>query len=110
VGEAGHQRIASLPPVLADDLIPSLSFAPGERVIVTDAQVIVHPPRTVADLLRRRVRAAVGVTQIEQAENAPEATARTRPATCSRSLVKVPRWQRPAFRRCEPGLVRGSGT
>jgi Glycosyl transferase family 2 len=90
VSEAGHARIASLPPVLGDDLAASLSFTPGERAIVPGARVVVHPPRTVADLLRRRVRAAVVVTQIERAQadgatigaapGASAATARTRPA------------------------------
>ncbi len=80
VSEAGHERIASLPPVLADDLAASLVFAPEERVIVPAAQVVVHVPRTAGDLLRRRVRAAMGVDQVEQAEGGPEATARTRPA------------------------------
>jgi hypothetical protein len=90
VNEAGHSRITSLPPVLADDLAASLSFAPQERTIATGARVVVHPPRTVADLLRRRVRAAVGVKQIERAQaqgariggaqSPPDATARTRSA------------------------------
>ena len=80
VSESGHARITNLPPLMADDLAASLSFAPGERVITADARVIVHPPRTAADLLRRRVRAAVTVTQIEQTAGAPAATARTRPA------------------------------
>jgi hypothetical protein len=64
---------------MADDLAASLSFAPEERAIAAGARVIVHPPRTAADLLRRRVRAAVTVTQIEQTAGAPTATARTRP-------------------------------
>lgn len=80
VSESGYARIASLPPLMADDLAASLSFAPDERTIATDARVIVHPPRTSADLFRRRVRAAVTVTQIEQTADAPSATARTRPA------------------------------
>jgi glycosyltransferase involved in cell wall biosynthesis len=79
VSEAGHVRIASLPPVLADDLAASLSFSPGERAIADGARVVVHPPRTAADLMRRRVRAAVSVTQIEHTEGAPGATARTQP-------------------------------
>ncbi len=89
VTEAGHERIASLPPVLGDDLAASLSFTPQERAIVPGARVVVHPPRTFADLLRRRVRAAVVVTQIERAQaegaqigaapGASNATARTRP-------------------------------
>jgi hypothetical protein len=80
LSEAGHARVASLPPLLADDLAASLAFAPEERVIVPGARVIIHPPRTVADLLRRRVRATMGVTQVEQEEGAPDSTARTRPA------------------------------
>jgi hypothetical protein len=79
LSEAGHARVASLPPLLADDLAASLVFGPDERVIVPGAQVVVHVPRTAGDLLRRRVRAAMGVNQVEQAEGGPEASARTRP-------------------------------
>src|SRR6185312_98107 len=46
VSEKGHERLASLPPLLADDLAASLVFAPDERVIVPSARVVVHPPRT----------------------------------------------------------------
>jgi hypothetical protein len=48
-------------------------------VIANGARVVIHPPRTVTDLLRRRARAVVGVAQIEQAPDMPESTARTRP-------------------------------
>ena len=34
LSEAGHARVASLPPLLADDLAASLVFGPDERVIV----------------------------------------------------------------------------
>lgn len=74
----GHERFAGLPPVLADDLALSLVFTPPERRIVPGAQVVVHTPRTLADLLRRRVRAAEGVAQIERAPRAPQSSARTR--------------------------------
>src|SRR5215469_16753722 len=80
VSEEGYRRIASLPPVLADDLAASLEFSPTERVIVQDATVTVHPPRTFSDLLRGRARAVMGTTQLEQAEGAPIATAHTRSA------------------------------
>jgi hypothetical protein len=80
VSEAGHQRLAALPPLLADDLAASLSFGPAERSITTAATVIYHPPRTVADLLRRRIRAVTGVAQIERTPQAPASTARTSPA------------------------------
>ena len=79
LSEAGHARVAGLPPLLADDLVASLAFAPGERAIVPAARVVVHTPRTVRDLLRRRVRATMGVNQIAAAQGAPESTARTRP-------------------------------
>ena len=78
VSEAGYERISGLPPVLADDLAASLAFSPDERVIVPGARVIVHPPRTLADLLRVRTRAAMGVDQVEETADAPNSTARTR--------------------------------
>ena len=79
LSEAGYTRVAGLPPLLADDLVASLAFQPAERVIVPGARVVVHTPRTFRDLLRRRVRATMGVNQVEEAEGAPASTARTRP-------------------------------
>jgi hypothetical protein len=90
VSVAGYQRIAHLPPLLADDLAASLTFSQDERVIVPDAHVIVHPPRILADLLRSRTRAAMGVNQIEQAEDAPRSTARTRPTELLRIACQSP--------------------
>jgi hypothetical protein len=78
VGQAGYERLASLPALLSDDLAVSLSFAPAERRVVDHARVTIHPPRRFGDLLRRRVRAAHGVAQIEGTGGAPESTARTR--------------------------------
>ena len=78
LSEQGHEHFAGLPPVLADDLAVSLLFTPPERRIVPGAQVVVHTPRTLADLLRRRIRAAEGVAQIEQARQVPRPSARTR--------------------------------
>jgi glycosyltransferase involved in cell wall biosynthesis len=80
VSQAGHQRMGTLPRLLNDDGAVSFLFAPGERVIAPDAKVVVHPPRTLSDLLRRRVRVATGVTQIEHDASAPRSTARTRAA------------------------------
>ena len=88
---AGHARFACLPPLLADDLASSLAFAPGERLIVEDAQAVVHPPRTFGDLLRRRIRIAGGVAQIEQTEGAPPSTARTRPSDLVSIVTREPR-------------------
>lgn len=80
VNEAGHRRIAALPPLVADDLAASLSFAPAERSIAPSALAINHPPRRLADLVRRRVRVATGVAQLERTEAAPPSTARTSPS------------------------------
>jgi exopolysaccharide biosynthesis WecB/TagA/CpsF family protein len=80
VSEAGYERIAKLPQVFADDLAASLAFSAEERTIADDACVVVHPPRTFGDLMRIRVRAVMGATQVERTEGAPESTARTRPA------------------------------
>ena len=80
LSQAGYERIAKLPPVIADDLITSLAFAQSERVVTDSARVLVHPPRTVTDLFRRRVRAIVGVRQVEQTADAPDSTARTQVA------------------------------
>lgn len=77
VSAAGYRLIANLPPLLADDLAASLVFSPEERMVVADARVILHPPRTLADLLRIRTRSVMGVEQIEHAKNAPASTART---------------------------------
>jgi hypothetical protein len=91
VDDAGQERIASLPPLLGDDLAASLSFAPHERRIVPGARVIVHTPRTVADLLRRRARAVTGNTQIERAGDAPASTAQTRMSDLAAIIRAEPR-------------------
>ncbi|MGW5421691.1 glycosyltransferase family 2 protein [Streptomyces sp. NPDC003943] len=62
---AGHARIAALPPLMADDLAASLAFAPAERAVVPAARVVVRPPRTWPDLIRRRIRAATSTAQLE---------------------------------------------
>ncbi|MFC4112798.1 glycosyltransferase [Nonomuraea zeae] len=67
VSGAGNERIRALPPVMADDLAASLAFAPDERVIVPSARSVIRPPRTLADLLRRRVRAMTSVSELESA-------------------------------------------
>jgi glycosyltransferase involved in cell wall biosynthesis len=94
VSEAGHARIAALPPLMADDLAASLAFAPGERLVVGSAGVVVHPPRTWSDLIKRRIRAAVSTAQVESRQRqgeAPEASARTSTADLRAILGKEPR-------------------
>jgi hypothetical protein len=85
VNEAGHQRIAELPPLLADDLAASLSFSQDERSIVRKAHVIVYAPRTVGDLLRRRIRVVTGISQIKRSAGALESSE----YTCIRDLFAI---------------------
>jgi hypothetical protein len=66
LSRAAQERVDALPPVMSDDLAVSDSFEPTERVVVDDAVVTVRPPRTVGDLLRRRVRVVTGNVQAEQ--------------------------------------------
>ncbi len=68
----GHKRIASLPELMGDDLAASVAFTVDERVIVDSALVVVHTPRTTADLLRRRVRSLTSTAQLHG--SMPEAT------------------------------------
>jgi glycosyltransferase involved in cell wall biosynthesis len=90
VSQAGHERIAALPALLADDLAVSLAFAPGERRVVASARAVIHPPRRLADLIRRRTRAAHGVAQLEHTDTAPASTARTCPADLLAIVAKAP--------------------
>ncbi|WP_037883645.1 MULTISPECIES: glycosyltransferase [unclassified Streptomyces] len=73
VTEAGHARLAALPPLMADDLAASLAFGPGERCVVEGARVVVRPPRTWSDLIRRRVRAATSSAEFERFQAARRA-------------------------------------
>ncbi|MDX3452526.1 glycosyltransferase family 2 protein [Streptomyces sp. ME02-8801-2C] len=91
VSKAGHARIAALPPLMADDLAASLAFAPHERLVVDGASVVVHPPRTWPDLMKRRVRAAVSTAQVEQHQAPEEASARTSAADLKALVRRDPK-------------------
>ncbi|XVV16576.1 glycosyltransferase family 2 protein [Actinoplanes sp. CA-131856] len=65
-GEA-RERLRAVPDVMGDDLAASVAFAPSERRIVAGSRVVVHPPRTLGDLIRRRVRSVTATTQLQQA-------------------------------------------
>jgi glycosyl transferase family 2 len=67
VNMEGHARLHRLPEVMADDLAMSLAFTAAERAVAPGSRVVIHPPRTWRDLVRRRVRAAAGVGQLEAA-------------------------------------------
>ncbi|AWB91443.1 glycosyltransferase [Aeromicrobium chenweiae] len=62
-----QERVSALPVVMSDDLAASDAFTDEERRVVDDATVTVWPPRTTADLLRRRVRVATGNAQARDA-------------------------------------------
>ena len=96
VGADGHARLARLPGVIADDLAASLAFAADERAVVEAARVLIHPPRTWGDLLRRRTRAVTGVAQLEeaalgQAGGSARTSVRDLAAMASRDPRLVPR-------------------
>lgn len=54
LNEAGHQRLRDLASLVAGDLAASLTFAPAERRVVTQARVLCRPPRSVSALVRYR--------------------------------------------------------
>ncbi|KPM57536.1 hypothetical protein CcI49_24115 [Frankia sp. CcI49] len=78
VSERGHQRIAALPDVVNDDLYLHRAFGPSERTVVRSARSMVHPPRKVADLLRRRARASMGNAEQSGSRAREESTASAR--------------------------------
>ena len=63
VSAAGYARLAALPELMGDDLAASLVFAEHERAVVPAATSVVHPPRTLRDLIRRRTRVATVTAQ-----------------------------------------------
>jgi hypothetical protein len=90
LSKAGHARIAALPPLMADDLAASQAFGARERRVVGAATVVVQPPRTWGDLMKRRVRAAVSTAQFEQQQPPAEASPRTRTADLKALLRRHP--------------------
>lgn len=77
VATEGHRRLVDLPEVMGDDLAASVAFTPEERRVVSSATVVVHAPRTVADLVRRRVRSLTSIAQLRQSQPATVDSART---------------------------------
>ena len=56
-------RVEAQSRMMNDDLGMSDAFTPGERRVVNEAVAVIRPPRTVQDLVRRRVRVATGNVQ-----------------------------------------------
>jgi glycosyltransferase involved in cell wall biosynthesis len=63
--EAGHARVFPMPSdVISDDGWVHASFTSQERIVVTEAESLVRPARTVGAHLRRRVRVRRGNRQL----------------------------------------------
>lgn len=63
--DAGHDRVFPMPPdVISDDGWVHASFTFPERVVVTEAESLVRPARTIGAHLRRRVRVRRGNRQL----------------------------------------------
>ena len=77
VSPEARRRLRAVPDVMGDDLAASVAFTPAERRVVPGARVVVHAPRTVADLLRRRVRSVTATTQLQQVRPGTVDSART---------------------------------
>ncbi|MFJ3725196.1 glycosyltransferase [Streptomyces sp. NPDC090045] len=100
VTEPGHARIAALPPLMADDLAASLAFGPEERRVVEAARVVVHPPRTWSDLVRRRIRAATSSAEFERFQASQRAGAAAPSARTGTADLRV-------LLRAQPRLLPG---
>ena len=67
LSEEAQRRVAARPPMMSDDLVMSETFTGEERRVVAASVAVVHPPRTVRDLVRRRVRVITGNVQAQRA-------------------------------------------
>jgi glycosyltransferase involved in cell wall biosynthesis len=90
VDEVGHRRVAELPDCMSDDLFLAESFGLDESMVVSGALVIVHPPRTWADLLRRRTRAMAG-NRVARETGASSGRSRTTAVAVARVVWHQPR-------------------
>jgi cellulose synthase/poly-beta-1,6-N-acetylglucosamine synthase-like glycosyltransferase len=88
VGEEGHSRLAGWSDVMADDLLTAMSFERSEIAVVPSAVAVIRPPRTYADLLRRRTRAQTGNVMLAAT---PQLTRRRPPQTGFGDLARIVR-------------------
>lgn len=89
LSKPGNERVRALPSVMGDDLVASEEFTDGERAIVEEATVVVHGPRNVRDLYRRRVRAVTGNAQADDV-GLRRSAARTSPARILQLAAEQP--------------------
>ena len=87
--EAGHDRVRRLPPMMSDDLVMSEAFDRSETAVVDGAVVRVQPPRTLSDLVTRRIRVVTGNAQADGA-GLRSAAARTSPRDIARIVRATP--------------------
>ncbi|MCW2759329.1 MAG: glycosyl transferase [Nocardioidaceae bacterium] len=90
LSEEGQRRVSALPTLMSDDLAVSEVFEAHERRVVDQASVVVHPPRTLGDLLRRRVRVSTGNAQADDA-GIRRSESVTSPEVLVRMVVREPR-------------------
>jgi glycosyltransferase involved in cell wall biosynthesis len=94
LSERGCRRVEGLRVGMSDDLVMSAAFTDAERRVLDSVSVVVHPPRTLPDLVRRRARVATGTTQAYQGEHGLRVDSRT----SLRDLVGLARDPRLAVR------------
>jgi hypothetical protein len=90
VDAVGFARIADRPDVIGDDLYLHSCFTDTERRIVRASRSVVRGPRTVADLLRRRTRAAQANAQLGARTGAQTVTTTSSAAELARLAVREP--------------------
>jgi glycosyltransferase involved in cell wall biosynthesis len=61
----GRERITALPQMMSDDLLISEAFPPSQRQVVAESEVVIRLPRTMGDLMRRRIRVNTGNAQMD---------------------------------------------
>lgn len=75
----GNARVRALPRVMSDDLAASEVFRPAERRVLDTVHAVIEVPRTMSDLVLRRIRIATGNAQLDRL-GLRTGQARTRPA------------------------------
>jgi hypothetical protein len=89
LSEEGYKRLRDLPEVMGDDLAASLAFTRSEQRVLSSARVVVHPPRSLRNLVRIRERALVSTEQLAQDGTFAEAGAAAR--TSRADLMEIVR-------------------
>jgi len=85
----GNARVRALPRVMSDDLAASEVFLPTERRVLDTVHAVIEVPRTMSDLVLRRIRIATGNAQLDGLGLRTD-QARTRPADLVHIAVAGP--------------------